>query len=89
MSLPAIFSLIQSATCLQMHKNCPINQRPESVANSEECDQKLMKPGEVHNELTNLLRAQSDQWFVSKSTETARPIRGQETAQIKSSVAKS
>ena len=69
MSLPTIFSLIQSAACLPVHRNCPTNQGIGNAGNSVERDQKLIRPGEAHNEYVHKIWAQSDQRFVGKCVE--------------------
>ena len=46
-----------------------------------ENDQKLIRPGEAHNELAHDIWANSDQYFVGKWAETGPPIRGQNTAE--------
>ena len=53
MGLPTIFSLTQSAACLQMRRNCPTNQRLANAGNSVEHDQNLVRSEEAHNELAN------------------------------------
>ena len=53
-----------------------------------EHDQKLTRPGEAHRKFAHQIRAKSDQRFICKCAETARPIRGQEMAGILQGVTK-
>ena len=45
-----------------MHGKYSTNQRPGNSMNSVEQDQKLIRPGESHNEFTHQIWAQSPQW---------------------------
>ena len=44
-------------------------------AECEKCDQKLIRHGEFHNELTHQVYNEIGQWFVYKCAERARPFR--------------
>ena len=73
--------------CLSANTRKLINQ-PEARNSriSVEHDQQWTSDGEAHNELTNQIGAQTDQWFVCKCMETAQPIRSQEIVKIQWSV---
>ena len=75
---PPNFTSIWSMVCLQMRRNCLNNQRPGNSRKSVEQEQKLVWPGEAHNELVYQIWSQSDQQFVCKYKETVQQITGQE-----------
>ena len=58
------------------------NQSWDSI----EHQQKLIRPGESHNECTYQVWHQCNQQFVCKYAETAQPIRGQEAVGIQQSI---
>ena len=74
-----------------MRKNYSTNQRPGNKQEFSGAWPKVNKAAaQVHdNELAYPFRAESYQEFVCKCTETAQPIRGQETAEIQWSTIKS
>ena len=51
-------------------------------------EQRLIRPGEFHNELAHHLLVQSDRQFAYKYTETAQQIKGQKMVGIKWSLTK-
>ena len=64
-----------------------LNQMPDG-GNSVEYDQKLIRPGEFHNEIIHQIWDQSNKQFVCTCTETAQPGKDQEIVEIQRNMAK-
>ena len=86
---PPNMSSIRSLVCSKIRGNCPTNYRWGNSRNSVECDSKLIRPGQSHDELIHLFWIQYDQWYICKCVETVCQTTSRESASVQRSVIKS